>query len=311
MGRFAVSSGAMIVVVSWTAFVGAQTAPTATASATAPAAAPPGSVAIAPAPAATPSASGAMQAGVITAPSVGPPSGPPPEFAPGYPPPPGYGPAYYPPPYGYGGYYGPPPPMHLNRPHVHDGLYLRLGLGIGRLGAHFTTDESADFGGSVDGSVANVSGVFEVAVGGTPAPGLVLGGGLWFDGTGRHATHDLKVNGTPTQNLRFDGVDLGLVGPFVDYYINPRLGFHVQAALGVAIVTVGRGDDGPHSYDQTLGGLGFMLGTGYEWWVADQWSMGAIVRLLYGTVESGRDEYEQWNYKVLAIPEIAFVATYH
>jgi hypothetical protein len=248
---------------------------------------------------------------VITAPSVGPPSGPPPEFAPGYPPPPGYGPAYYPPPYGYGGYYGPPPPMHFNRPHLHDGLYLRLGLGIGRLGAHFTTDESADFGGSVDGSVANVSGVFEVAVGGTPAPGLVLGGGLWFDGTGRHATHDLKVNGTPTQNLRFDGVDLGLVGPFVDYYINPRLGFHVQAALGVAIVTVGRGDDGPHSYDQTLGGLGFMLGTGYEWWVADQWSMGAIVRLLYGTVESGRDEYEQWNYKVLAIPEIAFVATYH
>jgi hypothetical protein len=202
-----------------------------------------------------------------------------------------------------------PPPSRGIR--EHDGFYLRLGVGLGRLGASFNSGQSSDFGGSVDGGIVGASLASEIAIGGTPAPGLVLGGGIWLDQTGSHQTHDLKVNGASMPNVGFDSLTLGLIGPFADFYVNPRSGFHVQGALGIAWVTVGGGDKGPHDYDQVLGGLGFMVGGGYEWWIAEQWSLGGVVRMLYGSVQSDRQSGDQWSYKAFAIPEVAFVATYH
>jgi hypothetical protein len=60
-----------------------------------------------------------------------------------------------------------------------------------------------------------------------------------------------------------------------------------------------------------MGGLGFMLGGGYEWFIAEQWSLGGVVRMTYGAVETDRSDSERWSYSALAIPEVLFTATYH
>jgi hypothetical protein len=217
----------------------------------------------------------------------------------------------------YGGYtygappFGPPPPPRGAR--EHDGFYLRLGLGVGRLAASFDSADSPSLGGRVEGGIASGALALEIALGGTPAPGLVIGGGLFTDGAGASTTHDLKVNGAGQRDLEFRNFGLALLGPFADFYVNPKLGFHVQGALGIAGMSVGEGRRGSQTITdaQSLGGLGFMLGGGYEWWVADQWSLGGIVRLMYASVQSDRRESERWNFRAIAVPEILFGATYH
>ena len=247
-----------------------------------------------------------------------PPAGPPPAGT-EYPngatalPPPGSGnpngqypgaPAYFPPSY-------PPPALGARE---HNGFYLRLGLGGGRLGVNFGSNRSHDLGGSVEGGFGEGSVAFELALGGTPAPGLVIGGGLYVDFTpGQPETSTLKVNGKSASPLVFDRASIALLGPFADYYFDPKLGWHAQGALGIASMGLGKGSqaDKPATGSKGMGGLGFMIGGGYEWWIAEQWSMGVLLRFTYVAVESDHGDAEVWMAKGFAIPEIMFGTTYH
>jgi hypothetical protein len=197
--------------------------------------------------------------------------------------------------------------------HEHDGFYLRMGLGIGRLAAVFRSDDSAQLQGPVDGSFAKGSLALEFAIGGTPAPGLVIGGTLNSSFTGDVTTNDLTVNGARATDLNYDQASLGFLGPFVDYYIDAHLGWHVQGALGIAGLTlseVRRGNTIVRSETRT-GGLGFAVGAGWEGWVGKQWSMGALLRLMYASVETNQSDTERWMYKALSFPELLFSVTYH
>jgi len=113
--------------------------------------------------------------------------------------------------------------------------------------------------------------------------------------------------------LVFDRASVALLGPFVDYYFDAKLGWHAQGSLGIATMTIGKGsqDQTPTTGDKTMGGLGFMLGGGYEWWIAEQWSMGGLLRFVFVSVESSHDDREVWSAKGFAFPEILFGATYH
>lgn len=208
----------------------------------------------------------------------------------------------------------PPPPVDVGA-HEHDGFYLRLGGGLGRLDASFASDQSFDLDGSVDGSFAHSAIAFEISVGGTPAPGLVIGGGLYLSSAGDVTSSDLKVNGAAAADLHHNNATLWLLGPFVDYYIDPKLGWHVQGALGVAGVNVSEGTRGGSDTQITrrhdTGGLGFEVGGGYEWWVGKQWGMGILLRLMYASTETNKDQPERWTYKALAFPELLFSVTYH
>jgi hypothetical protein len=269
-----------------------------------------------------PASSGLVQE---AAPGGAPPAPPPAPPSPQGPPPPVYYSAGAPPPgpgYPSGQYQAPlyypappaPPATEASRgAYLHDGFYLRMGLGVGRLGASLKSNDSTELGGSVDGSIAHVAGAFEFAVGGTPAPGLVIGGGLFGSQSRDVSTSDLTVSGQKVHGLDFDQLSLTLLGPFVDYYFNEKAGFHLQGALGIAFVHSSRGfQDGKRTTDdRDMGGLGFMLGGGYEWFIAEQWSLGGTLRMTYGAVETDRSDDERWSYSVLAIPEILFTATYH
>jgi hypothetical protein len=199
--------------------------------------------------------------------------------------------------------------------HEHDGFYLRMGIGFGRLYAKMHSDDSAQLGGSVDGSLAGGGLSAEFSLGGTIAPGLVLGGGFWGIGAGNPGMRHLEVGGASHAPLTLQSAGLGLLGPFVDYYLNPKTGLHFQGALGLGTLNVTRSitDASGHIVEdkKQAGGLGFMLGAGYEWWVGEQWSIGGILRMVYVSTETnGNDNTERWSYIGLAAPELLFVATY-
>lgn len=203
----------------------------------------------------------------------------------------------------------------------HDGFYLRMGVGVGRLAASFSADDSLELGGSVDGALAHGAVTGELSFGGTPAPGLVIGGSILLSGAGNVSTHDLSVNGAHAADLSYNGAAMWLVGPFVDYYIDAKLGWHVQGVLGLAAVNVTTGErDGVFATSRhNAGGLGFAVGGGYEGWVGKQWSMGALLRLMYASAETNPDDnvpngarpVERWAYEAISFPELLFTVTYH
>jgi hypothetical protein len=167
-------------------------------------------------------------------------------------------------------------------PYTHDGLYLRLGVGLGSLSGTLSAGE---------GSSADISGTpaqIDFGIGGVTSPGLVLGGGVFASISGA-PSYSENANG---QSVKVDGGTLATVvlGPFLDYYFNPKRGFHLEIAVGPAFVSASTGDPqtvcvsggcGPvtmKSYSGT--GLGAVVGIGYEAWVAPQASFGGLFRLM-------------------------------
>jgi hypothetical protein len=212
---------------------------------------------------------GSVTVQIGTPPSAPPPAAPPPVYAPtpaaaprAYAPPP-------PPP--------PPPPPHHHESgaNVHDGFYFRIGLGVGGFKAKGTFTPA-----TVDGD-ATVSGGglgLDFALGGTPFPGLVIGGELVFQ---QLLKPDVALaggaNGTASDNVNF-----GILGAFVDWYPNPRGGFHVGALVGAAGLT--RSDPNTGETRASNNGAGVSLTAGYDFWISRQWSIGLGARLFGGSV---------------------------
>ena len=77
------------------------------------------------------------------------------------------------------------------------------------------------------------------------------------------------------------------VGPSIQYYPDPSLGFNVGLALGVAVASLESGD-----WSNLVGlGIGISASLGYDLWEDDQWSLGLSVRVTRGIVP----EYALYN----------------
>jgi len=220
-----------------------------------------------------------------------PPPGPPgyPAYPPPYAyPPPGYGYAPYPPP-GYGQWppAGPPPPDPSER--NHDGFYLRMTVGGGYSYVVQTYEGPQPqniggfaLGGSPSPGDVKVSGgttAFDIMLGGTPVPGLVIGGGLFFNVTPSPDVKVLDVTATSKSDLT-----VFLLGMFADIFPNPKGGFHVGGIAGIATVDWSGG--GINGSASGFGGGAF---AGYDAWVGKQWSLGGLVRAL--GVSTANDSY--------------------
>jgi hypothetical protein len=262
---------------------------------------------------------------------------PPPGY--GYPPP-GYG--YPPPGYGYpppGGAYeqppAPPPPGPDLTIHRHDGFYLRLALG-----GTYVWDSVRIEDRSMKFSMRGGGMSMEVAVGGTPAPGVVVGGGLYSSTTTALNVTEVKQYGDRVEGADgdFNATTFMLLGPMVDVFLDPNSGFHLQAAFGIGAISLGDGDSRFSTTDQygypmderreinesTYSGLGVMLGTGYEFWVGEQWGVGALARLVYISASSDDSESgdnvdvvpfggggaAEWDHSAI-MPSLLFSATLH
>ena len=257
-------------------------------------------------------------------PPAGEPAPPPPTAQPAPPPPPpgAYGgppPQGAPPPGAYGappgqgapppGYYGyppqgapPPPPPPPAGVHEHDGFYFRLGLGYAHLSLKGELTESTPKQEiDVTGGGAN----FSLWLGGTPAPGLVLGGAVIG-----HAFAEPKVElGGASGTAENTTVNVSVIGPFVQYYIDPKGGFYLQGLIGFVSAKTTYESGGTTNESEDTTGAGFALGAGYDFWVGEQWSIGPEFRFLYAKLKysgSGPDEED-----TMMIPTLSVTLTLH
>ncbi|HVU01835.1 MAG TPA: hypothetical protein VHE30_08785 [Polyangiaceae bacterium] len=162
----------------------------------------------------------------------------------------------------------PLPPLEPRSRRYHDGFYLRLSMGFGSL---WTNSKADDVGYSE--TLRGSGAALDILAGGTPANGLVVGGGVLaqeaFD-----PTDSVSVGTATTLRQRnYGSVSYLLLGPMIDVFPNPTGGFHVGALVGFSHLGL-KGTD-----DKASGGVGVAAWAGYMWWASSQWSVGGLVRL--------------------------------
>jgi hypothetical protein len=182
--------------------------------------------------------------------------------------------------------------------HLHDGFYLRLSIGPG----YGTFDgevafEHSEFGGS---GFAHAGALM---LGGTPAPGLVVGGALASHTMPkpRYET-DATVEGRPAASL-------GLLYGFVDYFPNPHRGFHVGGGAGLASFSY-RSTNGDSIDQPIILGFGGAAWAGYDFWVGKQWSLGVEARASGAHVGNDGDNGPERSINAFG-GAVLFTALYH
>ena len=177
-------------------------------------------------------------------------------------------------------------------PQTHDGFYLQLDAGLGYL----STTASSDAGGG-ELTFSGLSTPFALLLGGTVGP-VVIGGGFFAD----HA---------PSPSAKIEGSDLDLgdvsltlfgVGLFADYYVDPHGGLHIQPFLGFGALEASR--DGASGGSDPTGPV-LAIGVGYDFWVADEWSIGVMGRFAYAPLK-----LDEVNYNTIA-PAVLATFTFH
>jgi hypothetical protein len=160
----------------------------------------------------------------------------------------------------------PPPPV-VRTFRIHDGFYVRLNGGLGFVSTQFA-DGSDDAG---DVSLHGSDMALDLLVGGSPSPGVTLGGGLF-------------TNLLLAANVKQDGRDLGdrdvgilVLGPFIDGFPNPKKGWHLGGSLGLGVANMT--DMGPSGDTSRTGGFGALAWGGYDAWIGDDWCVGGLLRL--------------------------------
>jgi hypothetical protein len=161
-------------------------------------------------------------------------------------------------------------------PRTHDGLFLRVGAGVG--GLSMTRSGSVAAGSSAaflvgDSRIGGGTGAFELTVGGALRPGVILAGSFASQNIAnpvleRDGDSDVSLDGP----LAF--VQLGLL---LDVYPDPRGGFHLGGSASFAGAWV---KSPPPRFTDYLGGGGgaLALHAGYSWWVSDDWAIGLLAR---------------------------------
>jgi hypothetical protein len=197
-------------------------------------------------------------------------------------------------------------------PRYHDKLYLRFAAGL----AHYSDaveSEPLPVLGVATGTIKGIAPAFDLAAGYTLIPGLVVGGGLYYHLIPSPVASNAHSNlGNFPEDIEFGTTTLVLIGPFADYYFDPRSGFHVEASIAYGIQSLGegRGSNTNQQYvqEQSGGGVALMAGIGYEWWVSDGWSLGALGRITAGWGSGSDRQGYEWNHNVL-VPALLVSAT--
>jgi hypothetical protein len=105
-------------------------------------------------------------------------------------------------------------------PETHDGFYFRGATGLGYLHSSISSP-------GYTGSLSGLDIGFDAWFGGSPIPGLAIGGGITtFD----VPSPSYKLNGSTVQGIGHGMLDI--VGMFGDYYFDPTKGMHLEALVG-------------------------------------------------------------------------------
>lgn len=167
-------------------------------------------------------------------------------------------------------------------PQTHDGFYLSLAIGFGYQNIDFVTNDYDDETSNISGTATDM----DVKIGGRIANNLLL--------------HLTLAGMTPTDSYSDDDeeykTNMSLLGIGATYYFMDN--FLATASLGISQF---RFSDDIATFDATVktnpgkysqSGFGFQLGFGKEWWVSENWGIGATAALMYGfayNLEDTRD----------------------
>jgi hypothetical protein len=184
-------------------------------------------------------------------------------------------------------------------PETHDGFFFQGNIGPGYL----STSPSVDgFDGDQKISGFGVGG--GLLFGGTPAPGLVIGGG-----TANVIALSPKwtVEGEEFETDGDISLNLSTLGVFGTFYPDPNAGLSLHLMLSYAVLSASN-SDGDDS-DNNPSGVAVTAGVGYDFWVAPEWSIGVMGRFTYAALSYSEDEFEA-SYPTMA-PALLATFTYH
>lgn len=197
-----------------------------------------------------------------------------------------------------------PPPAGAR---THDGFYFRVANGFGGYDERLSSDDGEE---EVSARNRGVGALGELALGGTVAPGWVIGGGIYSCDL---LAATLRIDGAPVPAELDPGLrNAALIGPFVDVYLDPRRGLHLQGAIGLATLTprvFGHAATERSEY-LALGG-GLMFGAGYDFWIADEWSLGILARSTLAFVGGDDEQDASFRHLVVTSPGLLVTLTYH
>ncbi len=118
---------------------------------------------------------------------------------------------------------------------THDGFHFSVGVGAGYAMIDASLDPEPASAEHI--SITGVGVAGQLLFGGTPVPGLVIGGGS----QGGHFFSPSVKTGDREEDADGD-ISANLLGPYVQYHFNPYAGFYLQAMLGVASMEDGNDD---------------------------------------------------------------------
>jgi hypothetical protein len=173
---------------------------------------------------------------------------------------------------------------------------LRLSLGLSHLNADGQIDP-----GAIDFKLEGAGVGLDVMVGGTPTPGLAVGGAYWFN---QSPSPDFEFAGT-TSSVNAD-LNFGMLGIFVDGFPAPDGGFHLGGTVGFAVATVGTDGNTNEGGDRGFGAGAFL---GYDAWVAKQWALGCLLRASYAGLSNTEEDLDE-TLKVVNVA-LMFTALHH
>jgi len=162
--------------------------------------------------------------------------------------------------------------------HFHEGFYLRASVGFGYYYGAFNdgnrpNSDFSEHGGSMSA---------DLLIGGSPSPGISIGGGVLTDpmfGT------SYEQNGREVGN--HGGVST-IIGPFIDAFPDATKGWHLGGLIGFAgrsFQNVNATDDGK----RRAMGIGGAAWFGYDFWVAPEWAAGPQFRAMGMSTSNTRD----------------------
>ncbi|MCB9585714.1 MAG: autotransporter domain-containing protein [Polyangiaceae bacterium] len=180
-------------------------------------------------------------------------------------------------------------------PETHDGFFFRIGPTLGPL----SITGKADAGGP-EVTYSGFSFGSELMFGGTPANGLVIGGGLLYsqvsDPTRELGGAEVTLDGT----MFITSANL-----FGQYYFDPTKGGHLQLMIGYGGIDFvsAQGESGGN--DPV--GVNLAIGGGYDFWIGSEWSVGPFLRVQYASMKPSDVEV---SYSYL-FPTLGASFTYH
>ncbi|HYP76630.1 MAG TPA: hypothetical protein VER12_11765 [Polyangiaceae bacterium] len=162
--------------------------------------------------------------------------------------------------------------------HFHEGFYLRASVGFGYYYGSFNDNHRANADYSQHGGSMSL----DLLIGGSPSPGLSIGGGLLVDPLfgASYERHGREIGS-------HGGVSM-LIGPFIDAFPDATKGWHLGGLIGfggqsfqnVNVTTDAR---------QRAAGFGGAAWFGYDFWVSPEWSGGPQFRAMGMSASNTKD----------------------